>query len=369
MKKKYLMFFIICSFLLLFLSQILRKNTDIINYKVDGYNVIEKIVDKKIYITIEKNDTKYYYIYDINDNKQSVEKILSYSDDNYTCIFINFIDGSNSNDFICNNDGVNYNYSLLSSHSSILDSKYNKLVQSNEIIEKIDDVYNFKEVDLFKFYTNNLDDNLIFSLTNYKGLYIVSNQEINRIVLFDKDVYEQKIKAFVQDKYLVADYNAQYDFNSFYIVDLKTRKVKEINSKYSFSFDSTIIDVLGDSVYLYDNDKIYKIDTKKNKVTLSNDNINKDTYYLDDYEIIYESKNNYYLKKDYIIYRSNLKSSSSIIYLFDNINKDKIKFNDDYVYFLEDNTIKYYDNSGFKSLAFSNEFSFNKNLDFIIIKK
>lgn len=368
MKKKYLIIVIIV-FLILPLIKILKPKTEL-KYEVNDFIVMQEIVNKKTHLTIKRENKTYYYLFDSKNNKKIIEEINYYEDDDYSCIFISFIDGSNSNDLLCYKDGLNYYFSTINDPSNILKTQYQSLVDNGKIKIKTNDIYNVDNVGLYKIYKNNIYDNLGFALTNYKGLYILKNNEIKEINLFDNDVYEQKIKIFTENKYIIADYNQLYDFDKFYIVDLNSGKIEQAKLKKEISFNSEIIMIDDDIIYLYDKDS--QINYKFNIISKTLNQVNeipiKEKELLGQYEIIKDTETNYYLLKDSILYKSILKSENQIFEMFSLENKQNIKIGEKYICWLEKNDINCYYNNSFNIIATNNEFSFNNTLNYQVFE-
>ena len=105
---------------------------------IDAYHVIEKVVDEQKYLHIEQNEKKYYYLHDDKNKEKSVKKIYPYYDGIYSCIFIEFVNGTSTNDLLCYKDGINYRLSSISNPSSLLKTKYDNLVNDGKI--KLEDI-------------------------------------------------------------------------------------------------------------------------------------------------------------------------------------------------------------------------------------
>ena len=79
------------------------------------------------------------------------------------------------------------------------------------------------------------------------------------------------------DKYYIsADYNYNYEFDKFYIVDLTNNDLSTIKVKNSISFDSYIQGIVDNKVFLFDpeNEIQYEINPAKKTINkISNDYI------------------------------------------------------------------------------------------------
>ena len=79
----------------------------------------------------------------------------------------------------------------------------------------------------------------------------------------------------------------------------------------------------------------------------------------------------YYYQKSgnlYSIYRVNNAHKDQYKYLFKTKYVDKFVVVNEYIYFLDDNYLKYYsDHTGIRTLAYNSELYFNQNIDYQII--
>ncbi|MEG2311704.1 MAG: hypothetical protein RSB72_03305 [Bacilli bacterium] len=204
--------------------------------------------------------------------------------------------------------------------------------------------------------------------------------------------------------YLVADYNNQYEFNKFNVVNLQKLDTTTIISNNEISLDSYIQGVVDNKIYLFDKDKKkqYEINIKTSLVTeIGSDNNLK--YYdgswnkmtleqamnelkfinvKKDYENnkyaridkIGEQTGYYYLYEKvndgYKVYKMNIQDKKDITYLFTTKNIDNIYYIENYVYFISGDTIYVYnDTFGVKPLVQYKELEFNKNINFNVFIK
>ena len=69
----------------------------------------------------------------------------------------------------------------------------------------------------------------------------------------------------------------------------------------------------------------------------------------------------------YDVYRINIQDKSGLIYLFSTQSIDSISYVDDYVYFINDNKIKVYnDKFGIRNLIEYEELEFNEDINFYV---
>ena len=397
MKKKTKVITLI--FLLLILIIICNSvlSFDSINYKlnVDGSNIRIKEINNNYNCYLEiKTDNKVYpfrIFNDLNNKRKIVKNLYFYKDNNIECI-LPVINDNLYTDVMCYRDDILYDYHIIKGENKLLD----KFVSSI----KLYNVNNFKnnEIDtkLIGTVKYNIFDNFknTVAITTYKGL-IINDEEIK---LFDNDIYNNKLSAFVNNYYVVGDYEKKYSFKSFYIVNLDSRKITKLKFKYDISYDSYIQGIVDNKIYLYDkdNENQYEIDVKENKITLisSNDYIkyysnkkwekmnkakaNKEIYFdyetLDNnftnYDYVEEVDNYYYLlKKDgisYKLYRVDKNNISLYKYLLE-VPTTNIYYNDNYLYYVYKNKLYYYsDSTGLKVMLENSELEFNNTIKYYI---
>ena len=244
-------------------------------------------------------------------------------------------------------------------------------------------------------------------LTSYNGLYNINNtvsKGIINVSVFNNDIYNPEISIQINNYYLVADYNENYEFTQFYLINLLSKEVETIKDKFKISLNSYFLGKDGNSAYLLDidNKKQYEIDIKSKKITeVGNDSIgvkiydngkfeNKNIYdvindkikftYSDvdsslfteqfykidkiggdksGYYYLYELSNN-----GYKVYKSYVEQPNKKIYLFETSSADKVKYINDSVIFIRKNFVNIYnDEYGEKKLIKYNELEFNKNIN------
>ena len=393
-KKTKLIILLIALIILIILCKIILipnsvEYSIVINDK--KFNIEEKH-EENIYIEISDDKNVYpIRIYRENKKRKIITNIYSYQDE-YTSCVLPIINDSVVVDMMCYKDNIIYNYSNIVGLNEDLDNYVNSIEEYdiNKFKDNLDDK---KVIDVTSIYSNNNFNNII-AITTYKG--IITNS--NYIEIFKKDVYDNKISAFLDNYYLIADYDNNYEFKYFYIVNLLTKDVSKIKSKNEISLDSYIQGIVDDKIYLYDkdNEKQYSIDIKNKKIQLiSTDNYvkyysnnkwmsisinkaNKELYFdyttLDnifpEYDEVIETDNYYYLfdKKEnnfdlYRVDKNNIKIKKYII----NIKTTKIHYKDNYIYFKDNNKIYYYsDETGLRTVLENTELPFNNTIKYYI---
>lgn len=362
---------------------------------------------------IATDDAIFYYqtIQNFNKKNHIIENIVYYNDNEYRCILPIFVDDKIITDVLCLNDNIIYNYQTIKSQNSNIDSFVESLDQYGYDNSAWNANSNFENINGLDIYRDNILKKHHITLTTYKGLYTINdanNGKPRKIDLFTNDVYKRPLSIIFNNYYVVANYNQQYRFTKFYVIDLTSNKSSEIDCKREISFDSYIQGTNGNSIYLFDRDskKQYEINLNTNKVSeVKNDNATVKIYRNNQWEkiSITEAKNNdvlfesqyesdieddrylridkvggeqtgyyYYFvqnNENYEVYRANRRHSTQLTYLFNTTDINRIIYIDDYIYFLDGDTLKYFnDITGVKSVLIDKELSFNDGLIFGIYK-
>ena len=372
-------------------------------YKIKNDNNIFEVkeisnFDNNSYLyEIKINETNFSFqiFNDYNKDYKVLVDIFYYKDANYECILPVFKDEKTFTDVMCMNNGHLVYYHNLNDENvdNFVDSI--KIYDKNKFIDATDS----ETKEGINIYKNNLIDKHYIGITNYKGFYNVNksfNSIVHNISLFGKDIYNQKLGIFVDNYYVVADYNEKNTFNKINVINLITLKSSTIVSDKSISFDSYIQGIVDHKLYLYDKDNNiqYEIDPSKESIIKLSNEIkyydgqwstmsvkeakeekmfitNKIDYENSEYVKIDQTDSYYYLYKKngnkYDCYRINKQNQLGLIYLFSTQSIDLINYVNNYVYFVDDNKIKVFnDTFGIKNIIEYKELEFNKNIKFYV---
>lgn len=335
-----------------------------------------------------------------------IKKIKYFSNANYKCILPLLNKNEQITDMICKKDNIYYYYSSIKGNDPELDSfasdnlDFEIYKDNTDTIKKTSNIYIY----------NNLLENKYITIDYYKGIYVISkNSKYKKIEIFEKEKYSREISTQVDKYYLCANYDEEYEFHEFKLVNLENSKIEKIVSNYAISFDSYIQGVIDNEVYLFDktNKKQYKINIKnkevyyignekgikiyKNKEFVTenvykaiNENIAFNEYTteniinisnynllsvngnkLSGYYLVYQKVNNVYK-----IYKVNVQNQNIITYLFTTTDINYVKISNDYIFFKDNKEIKYFNElSGTKTLLKYNELEFNNKLKFYVYSK
>lgn len=387
MKRKYVVGIAILIIIILVIV-VKRTNNNIVKYKIKNSNGTYSIAEKRnkdyLYYTISWNKKEFpINIFKSNIKKKSINKIYSYSDDIYSCILPIFNDELLT-DIMCYKENTIYNYHSIKNESKFLDSFADGIKEYKDFDKEINKEKKYNNI--ITFY-NNIDKNIIIS--TYKG--IISNSK--EIKLFDRDVYSNKISAYMDKYYITADYNSNYEFDKFYVVDLNSNDVSTIKVKNPISFDSYVQGIVDNKLYILDpeNEIQYAVDPRSKKINITSNDYIK--YYSNgkwskvsvkqakkellfdysslgninnEYDRVYENNYYYYGVKNNKLYRINKNNTKVKTYLI-NLPVDEMYIYYDYLYYVDNDGLYYYsDITGIKKVLTNKEFKFNKYIKYYI---
>lgn len=391
MKKLYKLITLLLVLIILVIILLKILNVTKVKYSIKKDNKVFEInqeYNNKYYIYITYKNKKYpFYLYLKKDStKKIITDVYYKKTDNYECL-LPIINNKVKVDMLCYKDDILYRYKSIKGLDSELDD-YINTIKGYNIIKNIE----AKQKYGIQYYKNNINKNI--AITTYKGL-IINDKKID---LFNNDVYENNLSIFIDNYYIVADYSKKYEFNDFYIVDLKTNKVSKIHSKYDISYDSFIQGTFDNKVYFIDNDSNvqYEIDIANKNVNISskgntikyciqnsceyidlnksNKNKSFEKYEKVNYYIGYDKQyivgDYYYLfkktDKNFELYRV-MKDNDKVIEYIVNVPTTNIYFGEIYFYYIDNDTLKYYDEyAGIIKLIKYDEFKYNNTIKYYV---
>ena len=405
--KKRCLFLVVLIFVYLLLQILIKNRNYSITYKIingsDTFEIIETKKNKNEYLfQVSHKDKLYIFIVNKDFKHQNnLKKMEYYSDNDMECILPIFNNDEVIYDITCNkNNELIYYHNIKDIQTSLMTFR-DELSKKYDMNEFNDNNQNYVKDNLLMINYDNMVDNYKVAITNYRGLSIIDNKIVNKNI-FSTDMYNRNISLFVNNYYITADYSQTYDFDKFYVINMDNNKMFEIKSDYEISFDSIIQGINSHSLYLLDteNKKQYEVNIDKKMVerignidkvkyfynnkwidltyneaitkeqfglfenrNYISDSIFQDTYY--DLIYTYEKEDNYYK-----LYLSYIDEPKIKIYLFNIYDINSVKYIDDYIYFIQDNELKYYNyKCGIKTLLKSDELIFNKNILYTILNK
>jgi len=368
---------------------------------------ISNFEEKNYYFEIKSKENKFKFQthYDFKRGKNVIEDIKYFKDEMYECILPIFKNNQIVLDMMCINNGITYYYHDIVSKNDKLD-EFIKSIENYDLNRYIDNTEK-KSIEGIEVYKQNLIKDHYIGISNYKGIYNISNNFnslVYDITLFEKDIYNQKLGTFIDQYYIVADYNEEYEFNEFKLIDLVTLNTETIKSDTSITFDGYIQGTVEDKVYLFDKDRKNQFEINVNKQTIIKNNKDNLRYYSngefskmqlndaleekkfitnevdyknDEYQRIDKVGNEtgyYYLYKNngsgYDAYRINIQDKEGLTYLFTTNSIDNIFYIDNYIYFINNAKVQVYnDEFGVKNLIEYRELEFNKDILFNVYSK
>ncbi len=338
----------------------------------DNYSVALKIKDTEFNIQT---------FYNFGRSSNIIKNVKYYSDDNYECIFVKYRGDLVLDDILCMDNNIMIPYHNITNATAGLKDFANSM-KSNGYDENYwsDDTSKGTISEGTTLYTNNLVGNHYIGISASTGFYRVNTiDKIKFVKMYTNSLNggEALLKGFVNDKYIVANYDDK-DLYRFYVANM-TNNGSNLFASTAVSQSAYTLGSYGTSLYIYDptNKKEYELDystqslievgNEETNILYYNDgkwqrtSINSDLtnlkfgnnysndYTNTDYAKIIKVGNKYgyyYLFKkvnnNYVAYRSDITKKDSLMYLFTTSSIDNLVFNDGYIYYISDGSLKYY---------------------------
>lgn len=312
------------------------------NYEIDKFNIVEKYdKDKKIYsFNVKSKDKEYNY--SIESKYYTQRGLITKIKATGNCIEVKL---KKINDFSICKDGDNY-------YTKYYDNEYNTKKISN-----------YENIDI---YDLNDDHYLIW---NYNYFIGISDDKKEKISLFNDDYIKLNVITKYQNKLVIADYNEEYIFQKFYIIDPIKMKTDTIKLDIPIYLNSYFMGEYKDYLYLFDIQKKqeYKIDLDEGIVYRNKPEVLKNGQ-MEDSSVIkltnnqelftYKESFNYILENNKLYYET---PSGKIA--ITNMNVDKIISQEGKeAYFLNQDTLYYVNlNKEIKKLLSYSEWQFNNS--------
>ena len=365
-------------------------------YKVKNEDVYDfSVIDK------EDNFYSFSYTNDFNNQKEVIKDIKYFTTKDLKCIFPIYRRGKYG-DISCIYDGEqisysylkqinNYDIGIITDKLSDLGYKHDSWRSGGLTSVKSDD-------NKIKLYKNDIYNNYIFTMWNYKGIYILKDNKVIDKQLIDNDQYESNFSILVGKYYVVLNcLDDSHTISDVFYYNIDDMGKGEFSLSTPISTDSYFNGIYADKLYItdLDNEKQYVLDPKyqsfkeignkndgykilkgdklvaiskseffENEVYFSNPVINKKIISKYGNVEVRKSGNFYYFEKDGVIYRAHESNTTKAVKLFkfDKISDWKIK-NGDVLAVVDDTLYFYSDNSGLIPIAVNNELRYNyKNI-------
>jgi len=394
--KKYRNFLIIL-FILMMIPIIIKtfQKKHNVEYKVGKYNINEKFyIEEKSHnyefkIT-NKNET-YSFILNSNVNKRKkiIKDIKIYKKNNIKCIIPIYVKDI-SKDIYClenNNQVSNYYLKDNDNFKSIIEDAKKYKVNLPSDSEK------YKEFKKIKVYQNNINDNTAYIIWNYKGIYLLKNNELKQQKFLNYDLYDNIMSTTTSNYFVLFENSNVMGIEKIHYYDIKNDKYNIFKLKDKISKDSYINGVYDDLIYVTDNKKKiqYTINVKKEKIeevgkeelgyikytNNKKEEMNKSDFFMKEQlfdnekienkkitnskDLVKEDQIYYYLDNNKF-YKNINGYNSILLFELDNIKDWKIN-NKDLIIFVDDLVYIYNDELGLRKIIEYNELNYNyKNI-------
>jgi len=394
--KKIINFILVLGilFLVFQLGVTFFKNKHSVDYSL-------KVADKKIsiheeyykdkqvdyyYLELTVDKTKFVFDTDNSFNKQKkiINDIKVFEDDELICISPVYIKNNNDPEIVCNIGNDQYSY------ASIKDDY--------DLEEFIDGIDNFNKgkyetsalsttINRNTVYKENIYENENILVYEYSNLLKITNNDHFGIHFADYDVYDNELGILIDKYYVLPKYENKPEYSKLLVIDIEKEIVNEIKIEEKLSTNIYINGVVNDKLYIFDRSNLvqYEIDPKKNNYRITgNKNVNaqyfdgkwstKNIYDFSKQELKFEydypvkenyteafetEKSYYYYNTDNEFYKVYKKNLNKPIFLFSFDDIDEVNVINDSVYFINDNTLYRYDDTGLKKILVNKEFRYN----------
>lgn len=341
---------------------------------------------------------------DYNGSRRFLQDIKIYQDQDLICIYPIFKKHQNQLDVICNKEDIQYNYLVLKGQNNNLDQFVTSLKDLGYYHYSWDKVNTNKiTYDKVDIYNDNILNNQYIVLWHYKGFYLITNNGQKKFQLLNQDRYDNDLGILVKHYYVIPEHTGKNTFQKLIRTNLLTLDTHLIYLDYNVAYNSFIQGVVDDKIYIIDRNSQsqYEVDVSARKASLvgnvenraryyrngqweerpMHEIIDKDLKFVNDVIIPTELKVYKAMKIDNIMgdtdgyYLLYIKEGNNVgVYRIDkhNINRrtllfripsiTNIKYIEDNIYFLSDDTIYMYDDYvGLRPLVKYNELKFNQN--------
>ena len=394
---KKIIFVIIVVFIVLSITNYLKKEHTV-KYKINNYDIKEHFyLSKGHYYDMIITNKKKKYIYTINEDlgkdKKIITDIKEYKSNDLTCIVPVYKENI-TNNFYCllNKQQVSANY-LYDTNNSDFKKIYKKAKKLNiKLSQNNKSKKNYKNLVV---YQKNITKDHFYFIWNYKGIYVVSKDEIKYKKFIDYDIYDNVMDCVVDDYYVLFDNSSVNGIEDVYYYDINKDKLDKFELKTKLTKNSYINGVVDNSIYVTDRkqkkeyavkikDKtITEVDNDQTKYLVYDNNtkkeLTKSDYFMKDFffdnNLIIDKKitkskelkkeyNYYYFIEDSKLYKAldTNKTHRILLAELDNITDWLVR--DREVLLLRDDTIYVYiDGKGLRKILTTNELKYNyKNI-------
>ena len=366
-----------------------------VEYKVGKYNINEKFyIEEKSHnyefkITNKKETYSFILNSNVNKRKKIIKDIKIYKKNNIKCIIPIYVKDISKNIYCLENNNQVSNYYLKDNDNfkSIIEDTKKYKVNLPSDSEK------YKEFKKIKVYQNNINDNTAYIIWNYKGIYILKNNELKQQKFLNYDLYDNIMSTTTSNYFVLFENSNVMGIEKIHYYDIKNDKYNIFKLKDKISKDSYINGVYDDLIYVTDNKKKiqYTINVKKEKIeevgkeelgytkytNKKKEEMNKSDFFMKEQlfdnekienkkitnskDLVKEDQIYYYLDNNKF-YKNINGYNSILLFELDNIKDWKIN-NKDLIIFVDDLVYIYNDELGLRKIIEYNELNYNyKNI-------
>ena len=358
--KSHLLFVFFFLLILIFLIFLFQKRQYQIIYQISDYQVTEKYDGDYFTFVFQKDDVKLTTVLQDSNfwEKKLVSNIKTYTLEEELCLSIE-------------SDKIRF-YPLC--------VKNKEQTSIHLLSEEMQQKFEFPALEETKkqYFNTNIYHYAYakYFIWNYRGFNYISDKQQKEIKIFPSDIYDPSLNSQTSEYLVVPDYSQTYFFDTFYLINTETLEYDKWQFNESIYFDSIILGVIDDEIYLLDKHehKEWKINPHKRKIFLVGSDYQDAIIYQGQWQEISMTKllNNPILFTDYmpISYQFNN------LGLYANINSNLIKISDypdgliikelsDRVFFLRNDTL-YMTSFLYGTVPIMQNFEWNFNANHII---
>lgn len=374
------------------------KDSHVVNYalKIDNNEILIKEEYKKTkeeeyyFFKLVFNDNT--YLFDVpnkfNKQKKIIDDIRIYEKDDLVCISPIYIKNNINADIICSVNGIQTAYTAVIEKNDLTDftnqlDNFNKdkYTSSNERVM----------INKMNIYKDNVYEDEYIIIYDYKELIKIKNKIRQRIKFSEYDVYNNEMGRLIENYYILPKFQNKPEYSSFLVINILNNEEEIITFKDEVSTNLYINGVVDNKLYFFDRSNFaqYEIDPKKNNYRIVGNKATNGQYYdgewttrniydfvnqkitfktphpiKGNYENVFETaKYYYYYNNDNEFYKVYKNELNNPIYLFNYKDVKEVQVINDCIYFISEDTIYRYDDTGIKKLVKNNEFKYNyKNI-------
>ncbi|MBR1937251.1 MAG: hypothetical protein IJ842_06140 [Bacilli bacterium] len=357
----------------------IKSNYVINKIKIEEYFSKDKGHNYDFRIKTNKGTYVFNLEKNLNSSTKIIKNIKKYNKNTIECILITYKD--NKNELYCLNNKKQVSLYYLKNNNDFITIK-NKIKNNKLVPTSYNEKKDYKKITV---YNKNISNDELFTVWDYKGIYLCSNKENKYKKILKNDLYENILITAIDKYFILFDNTSVKGINKIYYYDTKKDKLNTMTFKNYLSNDIYINGIVDETIIITDKKekKEYSLNIlKKELKEIDNDqtnyviyengikkNISKSDYFMK--EQIIDNNKYYYQYENNIFYKYHKKYKNNKILLFeqDNIDDYFIK-NDEIIIIKEGKVYSYKDNTGLRLILESNELNYNyKNIVSLIKNK